>query len=512
MSGRRRISWALPLLIFFGSATAAETTWQELMNQAEKLSDDGRWDQSVKTAENALADAEKRLGPEDPEVIHILPRLIRFYELVGDASQLPKMEKRLTAIKTKNFEAWFVLGKLLRLEEKPLKAEEALKNALSSKSEDPDAEYELALVYDDMGRFEDEAALLKKRIEKEPRNYPQYSQLASAYTRLGRFAEAKEAYAQAKKVDAASAYIDEGYFYLHAGHPVYAEKDFESAIAVDTSSPYGYHHMGSYLAQNRRYPEAEKYLRQALKKLEANPNTTDDDLLHTVQWLGDVIQAQGRSAEAEAVYRKGLEKARPGGDRQLWLLKSLAKLYVSQGRSAQAEESYKRAVAACAARFKCRLPYAAEAMLDLGRFYIDQGRKTEAAAAAEQAEKAYKNLPIGAEGLDVLRDLSFLYAKLGDVSKNEALYARLMPLRRAMPFNSDLVWMEAGMADLNETRGRFREAQKFYRQAIRIQDHNKRWKEEAELLDSLAAMNEKEGRLAAAEEARERAKTLRSRP
>ena len=513
-NARRRVAWALPLLILCGSAPAAGASWRELLNQAERLSREGKSEESLAAAQDVLADAEKSLGPEAPELGNILSRLSHIYEMTGADERLPEMEKRLAAVKSKDFGVWFALGSLLRREGRPLEAANALKKALAFKPDEPFAEYELAKAYDDLGRFEEEAALLKKRVEKKSRDYFIYSQLAIVYTRLGRFAEAKEAFARAKKSGGkiAGAYVAEGYFYLHSGHPAQAEKAFDSAVAVDSASPVGYHHMGVYLNDKRRYPEAEKYFRRALEILEADPNAAAVDVLHARGWLGNVVEAQGRYAEAEALYLKNLEKTRPGGDFQLAMLKFLARLYVAQGKSAQAEETYKRAAAECRVRFKCRFALGGEALIDLGQFYRGQGRRAEAEDAAERAEKFSEDAPI-AQRFDLLRDLAALYSQLGDVSKRDALYGRLMPMRRTMPLDPDLVWVETGLAEIAAAHGRFHEAEDFYRQAMRILGHNSYWKKEADMLDKLAALYIQEGEpQRAADEAREQAQILRARP
>ena len=514
MISRSRAARALlPLLFFCGSATAAGASWRDRMSQAERLSDEGRNEEAAATARDALEDAEKILGPEAPEIGHILARLGRFYEVAGAPAKLPEIERRLSAMKSKDFEVWKTLGMLRRDEGKSAEAEDALKKALAFKPTDSGTAYELARVYDDMGRFEDEILLLKKTIEKNPRDFSDYIQLANAYARLGRSAEAKKIFARARKIDGmtADAYIEEGHFYLHSGELDHAEEAFKSAIAVDTASPFGYHHMGSYLSTSRQYPEAEKYLRRALELLEANPTSSANDLIHAMQRLGDVIAAQGRYREAEAVYLKSLEKAPPGGDRQLELLHLLGNLYVSQGKSAQAEEAYERAAAACGARFVCgSFSFAGDALIDLGEFYLSRGRRAEAEVIAERAEKFSADVPIG-QGFDMLKNLAAFYAKLGDVSKREALYARLAPMRRAAPFNPDLVWVETGLADIDEARGRFHEAEERYRRAIGVMDRNDRRKEEADMLDRLAAIYEKEAKHHEAIEAKETAKFLRAR-
>ena len=512
MIGFRTAARALPLLIFCGAAAAAEASWRSLLEQAELLSEQNKEWESVPLAQRALTDAERSLGPEAPEIGHILSRLSVFYMASGATARLPELENRLSAIKSKDSEIWIALAALWRDDGKLSEAEDALKKDLALKPDDPEAEDALTGIYNDMGRFEDQSRLLKDRIAMNPRDYALYSQLAKTYMRLGRSAEAKQAYAQAKKINGktADAYIQEGYFYMDSDRPAQAARDFESAIAVDTSSPFGYHHMGSYLAQRQRYPEAERYLRQALEKLEADPNATPEDLFHTMARLGNVIQAQGRYAEAETVYLKILEKPQSGALSQTYTLRALARLYVAEGRGAQAEKAYKRFMAACDVRFRCRSDGAGEARIELGQFYLSQGRKAEAETMAEQAAKAYEGVLIDQGLFSALKYLSVFYTKLGDVSKAEALYARLMPMRRTMPFNPDLVWVETGLAGMAAARGRLQDAESHYRQAIELLDHNSHWKEEADALDDLAAIDEKEG-THEADAARAQAKSLRAR-
>ncbi|MFI5350776.1 MAG: tetratricopeptide repeat protein [Elusimicrobiota bacterium] len=519
MNGLRRLAASLPLMTFFGFALAAEPSWQAQLSRAERLSGEGKNEESAAAAQRALADAQGSLGPQAPEFSRVLLRLSRLYETVGTSAQLGELEKRLSAIESKDFDIWLSLGDVERAEGKSLEAERALKEALALKPGDPDAQYDLARVYDDLGRFEEEVPLLKKRIAAGVRDYTLYSQLANVYIRLGRPAEAKETFSRARRVGsmAAEAYIEEGYFDLQTGKTDHAQKDFESAILVDPASPFGYHHMGSYLNHGRRYPEAEKYFRRALRVLEADPTTSTGHLLHTMNDLGIAVAAQGRSKEAEGIFLEALEKARGGDDSELssaaqqGILRHLGDVYVSEGRLAEAEAAYKRRVAACKVRYKC--PHSNGTALNLvvlGQFYLSQGRRTEAEAAAEQAEKACAEVPIGQGRLEALKEISLLYAKLGEESRREALYSRLVPLRRTMPFDPDLVWVETGLADMAAAQGRFSQAEDHCRQAIAVLDRNGYWKEESDVLDLLAGIYARAGNRAA-DETRDRAKILRAR-
>ena len=502
----KSFSRALPLLMFCGAALAAGNIWRERLNQAERLSGAGKNEEAVKAGQGVLAEADANLGPEAPEIGPVLTRLGRIYERAQDGAKLPEMERRLSAIRSKDAEAWLVLGEILRQEGKSREAAEALKKALALKPDDPESENALAQAYDDLGRFEEEVRLLKKRIDENPRDYPRYSRLADAYARLGRSAEVKETFARARKINGrmAQSYIDEGFFDLNSGESARAKEDFENAIAVDTSSPFGYHHMGAYFAQNRQFPEAEKYFRRALELLEANPNSRPEDFIHIFLRLGYAVAAQGRPAEAEAVYRKCLEKPAPGLV-YVQCLRSLAKIYVSQNKPALAEETLQRAAAGCEEGPACSCR--GYALLELGNVYLDDGRRREAADMANQAAK------FCADSHDVILptievELAGLYGRLGDISKEEVFHARVMAMRSSNQFLPIL----PAAAEQAMTRGRYSEAEDLYREGIRIVKNLGDGSPEAAMLEGLAAACEKQGKPQEAAEAREQAKALRTRP
>jgi tetratricopeptide (TPR) repeat protein len=502
----------LSLLCSCGLTRTDKHSWRKLLTQAEQMSREGKNEKAVKAAQDALADAENDLGPESPEITSVLVRLSHIYEAAGDVSQLAEMEKRLSAIKSKDFETWLVLGTLLHAQEKPLKAEEALKKALALKPDSFEAERELAMVEQDLGHDKDAVKLFEKGIKKNPQGYL-YISLANSDMRLGRFAEAKEAFAQAKKINVkdTEAYIQEGYFHLARGESAQAEKSFKSAIAVDAASPFGYHHMGAYLAARQQYPEAEKYFRRALEMLEANPNTKSNDLLHTLNWLGIVIQSQGRSADAEVVLRKCLEmKAPPNGLLYVDCLLSLGMVYTSQNKNAEAEETFRRAVASYEDGSNCLSRR--HALIGFGAFLLEQGRRREALDRADQAGKlcaGYKPIP---GELGKLLELAELYVDLGRFSKGKALYRQILLMGQSRPFDLSQSKAMMSMADLDMTQSRFHEAEDLYRQAIPILEYHRDVKLEVAALDDLAAAYEKQGKLQEAGEARGTAKALKAQP
>jgi len=155
--------------------------------------------------------------------------------------------------------------------------------------------------------------------------------------------------------------------------------------------------------------------------------------------------------------------------------------------------------------------YAVMALIDLGEFYLGQRRKAEAEAVADRAEKYCDETPIGEGRFSMLLLLSIFRRDLGDAAKNEALYARLRPMRRKFPFDPDLVWVEQGLAASAAAKGRFGKAEDHYREAIKVLDHDAFRKEEAGVLDDLADMFDQEGSHAAdAAKARKQAEALRA--
>jgi tetratricopeptide (TPR) repeat protein len=516
VSARRLLAVCVCLLASpLRPAAAPEApSWRALLDGAEALSREGKSQEATAAARRALAAAEKTAGPRAPAAVAVLVFLGGSGD--ADAAEIPVWKARLSAVENKGFGEWFALGRLLRLEGKASAAKHAAEKALALKPGDPEAAGELALDDDALGLEEEEVrvledALQSKRVEG-PRLYDFYSRLAAAYRRLGRPAEAAATFARARRAGANASYlyIQEGYFYTEKGDSDRAGEAFRSAVAVDTASPYGYHHWASYLKRTRRYAEAEKAARQALARLEADPNAPPDALLHTMGELALEVDKQGREAEAEALYLSALRRARRGDNYELRVLRSLARNLEEQGKTERAAEALERAASGCSVGADCDAEMLGEALGDLGRFRLRHGDRAAAEAVAARMENAAEALPEGSGRPAMLRALVDLYAELRDRSRMRAVYERLLALRRTMPFEPGLDWVEPGLAELEESEGRLAEAEALYRRAAEIQEHGHDLNKESELLERLAAVCEKEGPSGsrAAKEAREKARSL----
>ena len=449
----------------------------------------------------------------EPDRVEDLGRLAELGErslAAGDMAGLTAVEKKLAGMKADRPAALLALGRLLSSAEEYAEAAQALEQALALKPDWFEAEKELGPAYRELRKYEKAALIMEKALKQRPREYWLTIELGRCYVRMGRIEPAKAAFAQAKRINSkeAGAYIEQGYAYLNTGFDAQAKREFERLIAVDTASPIGYHHMGSYLCRQHYYPEAEKYLRRALSILEANPPADPDDLDHTLQWLGIVLQAQGRLAEAEAVYRKGLEQTIPDRYRRSSLLGALGMLANAQGKPGKAEHLFKQALAVCepASKGACE-----RAVVDGVRAYAELVRKSEAESLLEHLDNVFGRLPVNDESIAIFMLLADLNIKLGNSSKAEPLLRRILAARATLPAESFIISKaEAALAGLYEAQGRRGELEELYVWEIEVFKGHGEKGLAAGTLDRLAAVDEEERTGPEAAAARRQAEALRA--
>jgi tetratricopeptide (TPR) repeat protein len=460
---------AMSMLTFLGpSAAAADPGWEESLSRAERLADDGRIGQAAEAAQSALREAEKNLGPEAPEVIHILSRLVQYHQNGGDGAALALLEKRLAGIETKNAEAWRSLGRILRGRRGFSEAEDALRRAMDLKPDDPDTEQQLGLLYSHRGKYEKAAELLQKSLDGHPeQSYVTYVELARCYRRLGREAAAREVIARGKK-DARKGlnfYIQKGYFNLNSGEDEQAKNDFQSLIAIDTASPSGYHHLGYYFYVHRRLAEAERYLRHAVKMQEDDPQRDIRDFLHSIVTLGDILHKDGRDAENIPLYRKGLAATARDSDLRTRILWELARVYASQGKTAEAEDLFKQAYAACERLYSCSLWMHGQTLVDLAELHAAQGRKAEAKTLAARGRRLFQDVVVDPKTVGALHRMASLHMRLDDSATGEKLFLQSIPITEESGLWDKEADAFEGLANAYQAQGRGEEAEAAREQA-----------------------------------------------
>lgn len=405
--------------------------WRDTTARAQDDLKQGHPDAAIRDAQAALAAADEDPGAKTPDVIHILAVFEEASMSSEFSAPLVEIQRRLTAIEPKNFEAWLALGRLLSYGGDFDGASQALDRALALQPDDRAARIEKAVLYSREGDFDRAIPALKALLSSAPRDeaYSLYTTIAQAYVGQGKLAEARDAFARAHRVDPrqAQAYIQEGYATL--GQDDAASKAaFQDAVDIDTSSPLGYQHMGAYFATHGQLREAEHWFREAMARHRSSPRPVLGDMLDTYSYLGKVLGEEGRAAEAQAVLREGIGKS---GDRWAWhanLLNELAQVYLSAGKPDKAQDALEEAVRICDEPYRCLsfgLPIGKVAPLGLARLYADRGKRAQALALADKMLARWPAEPRTPPDVQSAISLAELYDRLGETRKAASVRKRL---------------------------------------------------------------------------------------
>ena len=353
---------------------------------------------------------------------------------------------------------------------RPGPAAATLEQALALQKDSVVVIQEMTRACDERGQFGTKVIVLEQLRKQRPQDYRIAVDLARCYVLMGRLDQAAEAFAQAKKINGKKleAYIGQSEVYLKAGADAQARQEFESLIAADTSSPIGYLEMGNYYDKLRRPREAEKNYRQALQRMEAKPLFDPYRKHDALVRLGRNLLLQARPAEAEAVYRRGLEKSGRNPLRRADFLSVLGDLFAAEGKSAKAERFYKKIFAACEPGAGCRPEAWTRAAFKLGELYAAQGRIPEAKAIAARLGKAYDGVAIKDANVSWFGNLAELFLTIGDSAKAETLLRRIIAARADLPSDMPGAQAQKVLAQVRLAQGRRAEAAELVLKAIAV--------------------------------------------
>jgi tetratricopeptide (TPR) repeat protein len=191
--------------------------------------------------------------------------------------------------------------------------------------------------------------------------------------------------------------------------------------------------VGWYLAERAQYRDAEPIVRRAL---EINTQQLPDhvDTAQILNVLAGIYYAQGRYAEAEPLYLRGLKiYERILGPEHLHTvrnLNNLASLYAAQGRYNEAEPLYRRTLAIHEQTLGAEHPDTAGSLNNLAELYLQMGKYTEAEPLMQKALIIYEQFsgPDHPNTAASLNNLAELYCQQGKYSKAEPLYLRALTI------------------------------------------------------------------------------------
>lgn len=310
----------------------------------------------------ALMNAAKRAGQED-----------RIEEAIAKMRAVIREDPRI-------MDAHLTIGNWLARVQRSDEAIAAYKEALALKPDDETAMVNLANIYRQRGRTDDELAALeifKAALKVNARNPQAWYQMATLYLDLGRMGD--------------------------------AQATFKEALESNPKMGAAYNALGAIAFQKGDVDEAERLIRRGLE-LEPDVRTGSYN-------LGRILEVRGRPAEAESVYRRELASYPDHGRARFNLAQMLRERGDRQGYLAELRLSVEKA------------PKFGASYFYLAREQMNAGQLPEATDLARRGLEAEPRSSLSPLGHYVLADVYSRQGRpadaAGEVAKARKLEAEL---------------------------------------------------------------------------------------
>jgi tetratricopeptide (TPR) repeat protein/CHAT domain-containing protein len=461
-----------------GSARAPDDDLDSLNQQVVELYQAGKYAEATPIADRVLALAERRFGPDHPQVGTRLNDLALLYRAQGRYADAEPLYKRVLGMVEKAFgrdhlevsATLISLGIIYQAQGRYADAELQLKRALAIRERGlgqrhPDVANVLtylAVVYQAQARDADAEAVTMRTLAIQeaalgmahPDVASTLNNLALIHSRQGRYAEAESLHKRSLAIREAASGRN--------------HSDLAPALA----------NLGALYYVQGRYADAEPLMRRALSIDETALGAEHPDVSASLNNLAELYRAQSRYADAEPLYKRALfllEKAfGPNHPNVAASLGNLAELYRAQGRFGAAELLAKRALAVSEAVFGTEHPGVGPVLISLARTYDAQGRYADAEPLMRRALSIYETA-LGAEHPDAsasLNSLAELYRAQARYADAEPLYKRaLFRLEKAFGPNHPNVAASLGnLAELYRAQGRYGDAELLAKRALAVRE------------------------------------------
>ncbi|KAK9850852.1 hypothetical protein MYU51_011447 [Penicillium brevicompactum] len=239
--------------------------------------------------------------------------------------------------------------------------------------------------------------------------------------------------------------------------------------------------LGSLYTDQGRSQEAEALYKEALESEEKASGREAKSTLDIVNNLGLLYANGGQQKDAEAMFQRALEGYEKVLGREdistLSVSNKLASLYTDQGRYKEAEVIFKGALEVYEKAWGKEHTSTLNAVNNLGTLYRSQGRLPEAETMYEQALEGYDNAR-GREHtstLNIVNNLGSVYAAQSQLQRAEIMFERALE-------GYEKTWGQEHTSTLNvvnnlgniyASQDRFQEAEELFKRAI--EGYEKTW-------------------------------------
>jgi tetratricopeptide (TPR) repeat protein len=533
------------------AAWAQESRWKELDTQIEQLQKQGKNNDALPVAQEALRIAEATFGTDHLNTATALNRLGFLYQNKANYAEAEPLYKRSLAIREKalgpdHLDVSQSLNDLAGLYWDQGKYAEAeplykLSLAIREKALGPDhldvakSLHNLAGLYRLEHKYAEAETLYNRSLairEKalgpdNPDVAQSLNNLAGLYKDQGKYTEAEPLYQRSLAIrekslgpyhlDVARSLNELARLYWDQGKYPEAEPLYQHSLAI-REKVLGPDHpdvaqglndlAGLYFLQGK-YPEAEPLYKRSLAIREKVLGPDHSDVAQSLNNLANLYWYEGNYAAAEPLYGRSLaiwEKARgPNHPIVAQILNNFAGLYRDQGRYAEAEPLYKRSLAILEKAQGPDHPNVAKILNNLANLYLLQGRYAEAELLYKRS-LAIREKSLGPDHPDVatsVGNIGEVYREQGKYAEAEPLYKRSLTIyEKALgPEHPEVAHSLTNLAELYTLQGKYAEAEPLYKRSLAIQekalgpDHP----QVATTLNALAVLYQDQGKYAEAE-------------
>ena len=440
---------------------------ERLTQQVIQLYQQGKYNEAIPLAEQALAIRKKVLGDNNRLTADSLNNLAELYKSQGRYSEAEPLHKEALAIRRK------------QLGDNHSDTAESLNN--------------LAELYRLQGRYSEAEPLLKQAIDiwkqqlgdNHPLTATGRNNLAALYYSQGRYSEAEPLFQQASTIIRQQ---------LGDNHP---------------NTARSLNNLASLYQDQGRYGEAETLYKQALDIIRKQLGDNHPDTATNLNNLADFYRSQGKYAEVEPLYKEALDiyKKQLGDNHPATVtsFNNLAAFYQSQGRYSEAETLHKEVLDIRRKQLGDNHPDTATSLNNLALLYQSQGRYSEAETLYKEA-LAIRKQQLGENHPDTagsLNNLAGLYESQGRYSEAEPLHKEALNIRRKQLGDNhpDTANSFNNLAGIYQFQGKYSEAETLYKEAldIRKQQLGDNHPDTATSFNNLAGIYYSQGRYAEAE-------------
>jgi tetratricopeptide (TPR) repeat protein len=361
----------------------------------------------------------------------------------------------------------------------------------------------LAVVYNDLGRYDDAEPLMVKALQRTKDLFGErstdttscMSTLASVYVHQGRYELAESLYAGALKLlrelkgdrdpETIKSLSNLAFVYEQEGRYKDAENLSRQASSLyrrvlgplhpDTLSSQA--NLASVYVEEGLYPQARKLFTVTFRQRQRVLGDRHPDTINSLNSLATLSEDEGHYVEAERLHQQVLQRRREVlGDRHPDTLSAMSNLATDlshEGRYIDAERLAKDALDLRKSALGSKNPDTVGSMNNLASVFQNEGRFSEAEQLFSQALEIKRQMrgERDPSTLITLNNLASVYRDQGRYKEAEPLASRVYRLRREVlgERHPDTISALNNLATIQDDAGQYEDARAGYEQAFKLQ-------------------------------------------